>query len=105
MENKVKIGDIFSCSWGYDQTNIDFYKCVGFTPCFMKYVAVETVIAENKGSGADYVVPGRKEGTKVYKAKIKNNYCGEPGFAPNTYSWAGYWDGKPTYQTAAGWGH
>ena len=40
----------------------------------------------------------------LYKAKIKN-YSGEPGFAPNTYSWAGYWDGKPTYQTAKGWGH
>lgn len=23
----VKVGDIFRCSWGYDQTNIDFYQC------------------------------------------------------------------------------
>jgi hypothetical protein len=23
----VKIGDIFKASWGYDQTNIDFYEC------------------------------------------------------------------------------
>lgn len=24
----VKVGDIFRCSWGYDQTNIDYYECV-----------------------------------------------------------------------------
>jgi hypothetical protein len=24
----VKVGDIFKCSWGYDQTNIDFYECI-----------------------------------------------------------------------------
>ena len=23
----VKIGDVFKCSWGYDQTNVDFYEC------------------------------------------------------------------------------
>jgi|TARA_R110000772_G_scaffold254416_1_gene370397 hypothetical protein len=105
MENKVKIGDIFKCSWGYDQTNVDFFKCVGFTPCFMKYIKVDTVIADFGDHGADKVVPGNKEGNTVYKAKIKNSYCGDPGFAPNTYSWAGKWDGVPTYQTAAGWGH
>ena len=24
----VKVGDIFRCSWGYDQTNIDYYQVV-----------------------------------------------------------------------------
>jgi hypothetical protein len=27
-EATVKVGDIFYCSWGYDQTNIDFYQVV-----------------------------------------------------------------------------
>ena len=27
-----KIGDILVSSWGYDQTNIDFYEVVGITP-------------------------------------------------------------------------
>lgn len=27
-KNNVKIGDIFKASWGYDQTNIDFYQVV-----------------------------------------------------------------------------
>jgi len=28
----IKVGDHFVASWGYDQTNIDFYEVVGFTP-------------------------------------------------------------------------
>jgi len=27
-EHDVKVGDVFRCSWGYDQTNIDYYQCV-----------------------------------------------------------------------------
>ena len=104
MENKVKVGDIFSCSWGYDQTNIDFYKCVGFTPCFMKYVAVNTEIVDSNGESADYVAPGKKESKTVYKAKLKD-YGNGPGFAPTSYSWASKWSGEPVYQTAVGWGH
>lgn len=25
---EVKVGDIFCCSWGYEQTNVDFYKLI-----------------------------------------------------------------------------
>lgn len=32
VEAKVAVGDTFVCSWGYDQTNIDFYRVVGLTP-------------------------------------------------------------------------
>lgn len=24
----IRVGDIFRCSWGYDQTNIDYYECI-----------------------------------------------------------------------------
>ena len=26
MKHTVKVGDLFKCSWGYDQTNIDYYQ-------------------------------------------------------------------------------
>jgi hypothetical protein len=25
-KHNVKLGDIFCCSWGYDQTNVDYYE-------------------------------------------------------------------------------
>lgn len=28
-KNPYKVGDIFDSSWGYDQTNVDFFECVG----------------------------------------------------------------------------
>lgn len=28
----VEVGDVFESSWGYDQTNVDYYEVVGFTP-------------------------------------------------------------------------
>lgn len=27
-----KLNDILVCSWGYDQTNVDFYKVISITP-------------------------------------------------------------------------
>lgn len=27
----VKVGEVFKCSWGYDQTNVDFFEVVGVT--------------------------------------------------------------------------
>ena len=28
----VEVGSFFECSWGYDQTNVDFYKVVEISP-------------------------------------------------------------------------
>lgn len=40
----VKVGDVFRCSWGYDQTNIDYYQCVkliGKTMMEVRQIACE----------------------------------------------------------------
>jgi hypothetical protein len=34
--HNVKVGDIFRCSWGYDQTNIDFYQCTKVLGAFVE---------------------------------------------------------------------
>jgi len=36
----VKIGDIFVSSWGYDQTNVDFYKVTRTTKCTADLVKI-----------------------------------------------------------------
>lgn len=57
----VKVGDFFVCSWGYDQTNVDFYKVVGMTPSG-KSVKVQkwtqSADPEQSGGPHDYVSPG-----------------------------------------------
>lgn len=43
----VQIGDIFYCSWGYDQTNVDFMQVTHVSPtgktCTLKMIQAEPV--------------------------------------------------------------
>lgn len=32
QDNKIKVGDVFESHWGYDQTNIDYYKVTKISP-------------------------------------------------------------------------
>jgi len=48
-ENIVKIGSVFCMSWGYDQTNVDYFQVVRLTP----KGAVLREIASKKVPGTD----------------------------------------------------
>jgi hypothetical protein len=47
----VKVGDIFVSSWGWDQTNVDFYEVVGITPSgkSARIVGIRSEIVEQNG--------------------------------------------------------
>lgn len=151
----VTVGTFFVRSWGYDQTNIDFYKVVGLTP---KGVKVQhwssALVDENKN--ITHVVPGdRPKQVRVWpKLDPDCEWCRrytETAYWPGSVTYAapdcpdhrsreidspveqkrlqayvstrvpsasgtyiavgpysdhaGLWDGKPEYETAAGWGH
>ena len=128
----VKVGDFFYSSWGYDQTNVDFYKVVGLTPSG-KSVRVQkwtSAAAGPQGGPQEYVIPGERpatyvdwsavpegadywtrEATKVIREvpvethRLRTGYQGSACFTINSYSGAWLWDGKPKYQTGSGWGH
>ena len=101
IPHSLKKGDILSSSWGYDQTNIDFYEVVDV---LAKSVVVrkigEKVVKSSPGS--DYVVPapGKFIGPAMRKRATKDNYV-----RIDSVSSASPWNGKPLYQTAIGWGH
>jgi len=107
---KYKLGDILKMSWGYDQTNVDFFevtKLVGKTMIEIRKVANK--IVRGAGEPQEFVVP------------VPGEYLTwDPEFAkplrkkPNAegrvkiYSWgagAYPWNGKPAYKTGAMWGH
>lgn len=120
----VKVGDVFVSSWGYDQTNVDFYKVVGLTPKGVKVqkwkqrsVGPERVTV---GDGpvqvrdTSAVTPGmdfwdREAATKHVDASVLTKrlvtYGRSVGFTLTSYSSASLWDGAPKYQTGAGGGH
>lgn len=54
----VEVGDVFYSSWGYDQTNIDYYKVVGLTKSgkSAKIVQIGSTVVEAHGPGGNRVV-------------------------------------------------
>jgi hypothetical protein len=56
---KLEMGTILVSSWGYDQTNIDFYQVVGFTPSgkSVRLRAIESAHVEDTGFMSERVRP------------------------------------------------
>ena len=101
FQHGLSVGDILSGSWGYDQTNVEFYEVVGLPSpkqVLLREVAQKTVKEEH---GADYVVavPGRYVGPVL--RKMPSRY----GVKISDSISVSKWDGKPKYQTPSGWGH
>jgi hypothetical protein len=105
FQHGMKDGDILYSSWGYDQTNIDFYEVVGVVGKQVLIREVETKVVR-RGHGADSVVPvpGRYIGAVLKKIPQKG-YRGEPYVKVSDSQSAYPWDGKPKDRTAPGWGH
>lgn len=102
FRHSLKVGDILYSSWGYDQTNIDFYQVVALKG--VSSVAIQKIgkrVAREE-RGMDYVVaaPGTGTGKVVTKRVSEGN-----SVRLTSYSSAYPWDGKPKYETASGWGH
>ena len=118
-----EVGDVLVSSWGYDQTNIDFWRVVGLTASGKSVRIVpagQRVVDYSKGS--ERVVPGRggvfREQDEVTTSLIRSyevrSWFGgqlriEKGWCvgvPVGYKVTAHlWDGQPRYQTALGWGH
>jgi len=96
----LKEGDVLYCSWGYDQTQVDFYKVkevLGKNR--VKIVPMTAVVAE-QGTGADYMVAGAEKGEPMLK--VVNGQTNSVKIT--SFSNAYLWDGKPKYETAFGYG-
>jgi len=96
-QHTLKVGDILCSSWGYDQTNVDFYQVINIPS--KKSVTIRKI-------GLD--MPRGEEGFMCgYSAvPIKDSFTGEPftkrvttgGSVKLTdYSYAWLWDGKEKY--------
>lgn len=101
----ISVGDIFYSSWGYDQTNVDFYQVVGLTGASVKVRQVAQRTVTSGGAGGDKVVAVPDHFVGEVMTKRIQNYSDRPSFSLNSYSSAWLWDGTPKYQTGFGFGH
>lgn len=93
----VPVGAIFVNSWGYEQTNVDFYQVVSTTE---HTVTLRQIRGDYKATGID-----RGYSTPVKDAFLKDSlpfkkrvtvYNGQP-YVSFDFGSGGLWDGKPEY--------
>jgi hypothetical protein len=102
LVNPFQPGDILTSSWGYDQTNVDFYEVVGTTDKSVKIEKIGSTTLEDNGSCGLSVVPN----PKYRSGKVMLKRVSEGGWVRLTsYSGASKWDGKPEYETHPMYGH
>ena len=108
-----EVGDVLVSSWGYDQTNVDFWRVVSLTASgkSARIVPAGSRVVE-QFTGGERVVPGALvwEQDDATTSLIRwYNFRGERAWCvgvPVGYKVTAHlWDGKPVFQTAFGWGH
>ena len=102
----VKVGDVFTSSWGYDQTNVDFYKVVSLRGKTMVEVMKMGQAPVSYSTGSVKVeAAGDVRGPSLRRKVSISAYDGKPSIAISSYEYAYIWSGEPQSQTAPGWGH
>ncbi len=119
--SKPKVGDILYSSWGYDQTNIEFFKVVKVSEFSVWIQEIGKKVVEVTGWAHQNVVPvdsaeyqvrnwdNEKDDwdnvntfiTKTHPIQRKKiqTYGGGYGVSLNSFSSAWVWDGKPKGQS------
>jgi hypothetical protein len=96
----VKVGDIYRSSWGYEQTNIDFYQVIEVKG---KSTVVLREIAHKMKEDSMY-----EHGMACEVLPLENSFLnentitkrvGKYGITLNSYASASKWDGKAEYKS------
>jgi hypothetical protein len=98
-EKKIEAGTILRSRWGYDQTNIDFYKVISVKNGWASIAKIGQEIVEHMPEYmGEKVVPFEGYMNMAFRRKIKT-YSNEDYVGITSYSCASVWDGQPQMQT------
>lgn len=100
--HKWQVGHIFRTSWGYDQTNVDFYEIVRIVgPYSVELREIASVdLGGGHGDGTSSTC-GPKAGAYTGEPFIRRAY-GKDGIKIDEVARAFLWDAKPAHYS---WGH
>ena len=97
---EFEVGDIFSSSWGYEQTNVDFYQVINKPS---KHYAEIRKIAQKNVEDSVY---SHGMACEVLPVKdlflddvVMRKKVGQYGIKLNSFANAYKWDGKPKYKS------
>jgi hypothetical protein len=96
------VGAILKYSWGYDQTNIDFFCIVKISEKFLTLLPMRSVVTRNTGWAMGKSIPTTiDESAKPIRRKLAKDGKGIPfGVAIRSYGWCKLWNGKEAEWTA-----
>ncbi len=98
------VGMILYTSWGWEQTNVDFYEVVAVKGASVKVREIGgRCVGGGRGSDQVVATPGAFIGAETTH-RIGKSHDGTLSIKiDDHHAWV--WDGKPQYQTASGCGH
>ena len=108
---RLEVGTIVGSSWGYDQTNVNYYQVVKRTPKMVVLRPIGKRTVSDDGGPVTYVEPDPNRynatGEADFRRKIALPEWGddEESVRISGYEYAFIWDGSPDYETGYGWGH
>jgi len=97
----VQVGFIFVCSWGYDQTNVDFYQVIEKNGRIvtLREIAQNAITSEGFSPMSDHRTAKKGEfleNSKPFKKKLQFTKSGVY-VSMTSYSSAHIWDGTKKY--------
>lgn len=101
--NKLETGQILVASWGYDQTNIDFYQVVKGAEVgkFAQIKSIPAKFSDCDGYDGRYLLPdldAKNNGDKIFKKKVQSTGA-EFYISISNYCLAYIWNNKPQLET------
>lgn len=91
----IKVGTILVNSWGYEQTNVDFYKVIGVTKGTVKVVELKSKLVPNRGGYmSGYKVASNEVNDDTIITKRFGKRSGVPQFQFGSTS---IWNGEEMY--------
>ena len=90
-----KVGDIMYSSWGYDQTNITFYKIVRVSESSIWLQPVKSKVERQVGWAHYEVTPTDEVAGQITRHKRRETQTHGYWVTVSDYELAYQWDGKP----------
>ena len=96
---KIEVGSILASEWGYEQTNVCFYKVIDIAGQSAKIAKLETVKTQT-GDMCGTAMPGNEiYGHKRVRRKIHTGQK-EEYLKIESFEYASPWDGRPAEYTS-----
>jgi hypothetical protein len=101
-KDHFEIGDIIVNSWGYEQTNIEFYKVISMTAKRIKVQELKKIYTETQFmSGHSIPTEDFKPNGDIYNCTIRSGGYNNSAriVAPKSFYSFSKWDGRPMYES------